>query len=124
MKQAIRSVALIVDDDEQQRASTRILLAETGLEVIEVSSAEEAIKMLRVGAHAIVLIVTAMQLPSFMSGARLAAYAAQWPWIRVVITSDDLQYSDDELPYPAVAMPKSWRPLDMLVQAEKAIALR
>ena len=123
MGQAIRSVALIVDDDEHHRASIRILLEETGLEVIEVSSAEAAINMLRVGAHAIVLIVTAMQLPSFMDGARLAAYAARWPWIRVVITSDDL-HSDDELPYPTVAMPRSWRPLDMLVEAEKAIALR
>jgi CheY-like chemotaxis protein len=121
MGQAIRSVALIVDDDEQQRASIRILLAETGLEVIEVSSAEAAINMLRVGAHAIILIVTAMQLPSFMDGRRLAAYAAQWPWIRVVVTSVDL-HSDDELPYPAVPMPKSWRPLDMLVEAGKAIA--
>ena len=123
MGQAIRSIALIVDDDEQQRVSIRMPLAETGQEVVEVSSAEEAINLLRVGAHAIVLIITSMQLPSFMDGARLAAYAARWPWIRVVITSDDL-HSDDELPYPAVAMPRSWRPLDMLVEAEKAIALR
>jgi CheY-like chemotaxis protein len=120
MGQAIRSIALIVDDDEQQRVSIRILLAHTGLEVVEVSSAEEAIKMLRVGAHSIILIVTAMQLPSFMDGARLAAYATQWPWIRVVVISDDL-HSDEKLLYPAVAMPRSWCPLDMLVEAGKAI---
>jgi CheY-like chemotaxis protein len=120
MGQAIRSIALIVDDDEQQRVSIRILLAHTGLEVVEVSSAEEAIKMLRVGAHSIILIVTAMQLPSFMDGARLAAYATQWPWIRVVVISDDL-HSDEKLLYPAVAMPRSWCPLEMLVEAGKAI---
>jgi FixJ family two-component response regulator len=43
MGQAIRSIALIVDDDEQQRVSIRILLAHTGLEVVEVSSAEEVL---------------------------------------------------------------------------------
>src|SRR6266851_465340 len=101
MGEAIRPTALIVDDDAQQRELIGALLEETGLEVVEVASSEEAVNMLRVGAHKIVLIVAAMHLPSFMDGARLAIYAQQWPWIRIVLTSEDWQ-SADELPHPAV----------------------
>jgi CheY-like chemotaxis protein len=122
MGQAIRPTALIVDDDAQQRELIGTLLQETGLEVVEVASSEEAVNILRVGAHEIVLIVAAMQQPSFMNGARLAIYAQQWPWIRVVVTSDD-QQSADQLPHPAVVMHKPWLPLNILIQAEKAIPI-
>jgi CheY-like chemotaxis protein len=118
---AIRPTALIVDNDTQQRELIAILLAEIGLEVIPVASSEEALNVLRVSARKIILIVTAMNLPSFMDGARLAIYAQQWPWIRVVVTS----YEEDpaeELPHPAVVMPKPWLPLNMLIQADKAMA--
>jgi CheY-like chemotaxis protein len=121
MGQAIRPIALIVDDDTEQRELIGTLLQESGLEVVEVASSEEAVNMLRVGAHEIVLIVAAMHQPSFMNGARLAIYAQQWPWIRVVVTSDDQQL-EDQLPHPAVVMHKPWLPLNMLIQAEKAIA--
>jgi CheY-like chemotaxis protein len=120
MGQAIRPIALIVDDDTRQRELIGTLLQETGLEVVEVASSAEAVNMLRVGAHEIVLIVAAMHQPSFMNGARLAIYAQQWPWIKVVVTSDDKQ-SADQLPLPAVVMHKPWLPLNMLIQAEKAI---
>jgi CheY-like chemotaxis protein len=121
MGRAIRPIALIVDDDPQQRELIGTLLEETGLEVVEVASSEEAVNTLRVDAHEIVLIVAAMRLPSFMDGARLAIYAQQWPWIRVVVTSDDRQ-SAGRIPHPAVFMHKPWLPLNMLIQAEKAIA--
>jgi len=120
MGQAIRSIALIVDGNTYGRELTGTILEEAGLEVVEVDSSEEAVNMLRVGAHEIVMIVVAMELPRFMNGARLATYAQQWPWIRVVVTSDDQQSAD--LPLPAVLMHNPWLPLDMLIQAEKAIA--
>lgn len=120
MRQAIRPSALIVDDDARQRELIGALLEEIGLEVIEVGSSEEAVNILRVGAQKIVLIVAAKNLPSFMDGPRLATYAQQWPWIRVVVTSYD-QQSEEPLPHPAVAMHEPWLPLNMLIQAEKAI---
>ena len=120
MGRTIRPTALIVDNDAQQRELIGTLLEETGLEVIDVASSEEAVNVLRASAHKIVLIVAAMNLPSFMDGARLAIYAQQWPWIKVVVTSDDKQ-SADQLPLPAVVMHKPWLPLNMLIQAEKAI---
>jgi CheY-like chemotaxis protein len=121
MARTIRPTALIVDDDSRERELIGILLEERGLDVIPVASSEEAVNVLRVGARKIVLIVAAMNLPSFMDGARLAIYAQQWPWITVVVTS----YDDDvveQLPHPAVIMPKPWLPLNMLIQAERAMA--
>jgi CheY-like chemotaxis protein len=121
MGQAARPTALIVDNDAQQRELIGTLLEETGLDVIEVASSEEAVNVLRVSAHKIVLIVAAMNLPSFMDGARLAIYAQHWPWIKVIVTSYDRQ-SEEQLPRPAVVMPKPWLPLNMLIHAEQAIA--
>jgi len=121
MVRAIRPTALIVDDDVQECELIGILLDEIGLDVIPVSSSEEAVNVLRAAARRIVLIVASMHLPSFMDGARLAIYAQQWPWIRVVVTSHD-EDVPDELPHPAVAMPKPWLPLNMLIQAERAMA--
>ena len=121
MARPIRPTALIVDDDAQQRELIGILLEEMGLDVILVASSEEAVNILRVGARRIALIVAAMNLPSFMDGARLAIYAQQWPWIRVVVTSHDEDVVEP-LPHPAVVMPKPWLPLNMLIQAEKAMA--
>jgi CheY-like chemotaxis protein len=120
MRQVVRPSALIVDNNAQQRALIGTLLEEIGLEVIEVASSEEAVNALRSSAQKIVLIVAAKDLPSFMDGPRLASYAQQWPWIRVVVTSYD-QQAEEPLPHPAVAMHEPWLPLNMLIQAEKAI---
>ena len=119
MGQSTRPIALIADPDTEQREFVGPLLEETGFEVIEVMAAEQALDILRTRAHAIVLIVAGMDQPSFLDGKRLALCAQRWPWIRVVVTSDD---SIDRLPPPAVAMPKPWLPLHMLIEAEKALA--
>jgi len=120
MAQAIRpNIALIVDDDENQRGLIGVLLEETGFEVVEVDSSAEAVNILRNSAHKVILIVAAMQLLRF-AGARLAAYAQQWPWIRVLITSDE-QQCPDQFSYATAFMSKPWQPLDMLIQAEKVV---
>jgi two-component system, response regulator PdtaR len=120
MGQVIRPSALIVDGETYSRELIATLLERAGLEVVEVDSSEEAVNILRVAAHEIVLIVAAMELPRFMNGARLAIYAQQWPWIRIVVTSDDQQSGG--LPPPAVLMLNPWLPSDMVIEAEKAIA--
>lgn len=121
MAQAIRpNIALIVDDDVDQRGLIGVLLEETGFEVVEVATSAEAVNILRSIAHKVILIVAAMQLLRFADGARLAAYAQQWPWIRVLITSDE-QQCPDQFSYATAFMSKPWQPLDMLIQAEKIV---
>jgi CheY-like chemotaxis protein len=121
MAQAIRpNIALIVDDDENQRGLIGVLLEETGFDVVEVDSSAEAVNILRNSAHKVILIVAAMQLLRFADGAHLAAYAQQWPWIRILITSDERQ-CPDQFSYATAFMSKPWQPLDMLIQAEKVV---
>jgi hypothetical protein len=57
-----------------------------------------------------------------MDGAQLARAACKlWPTVRVVLTSGDPGAGLADLPECVTFMPKPWRGLDVLVQAEKAI---
>jgi hypothetical protein len=44
-----------------------------------------------------------------------------WPTIRIVLTSGDPSAEPDGLPDCVTFMPKPWRGLDVLIEAEKAI---
>jgi CheY-like chemotaxis protein len=65
-----RGRALLVDDEELVRMSTADMLGDLGYEVIEAGSAEEALRLLRDGTSAD-LLVTDHLMPG-MSGADLA----------------------------------------------------
>ncbi|WP_406856142.1 PAS domain-containing protein [Alsobacter sp. KACC 23698] len=65
-----RGVAMLVDDEDLVRMSTADMLIDFGYDVIEASSAEEALKLVRGGAKAD-LLVTDHLMPG-MSGAELA----------------------------------------------------
>src|SRR3954447_6404544 len=115
-------VALIVEDDQELRALAAALLEETDLRVVEASSAEEALQYLRYNAGSVAFLFSDARLPSLMDGLDLArTVRLKWPWIRTVLTSgapleDDL---DNALRQGRV-MPKPWRPLEVLMEAEKA----
>jgi hypothetical protein len=46
--------------------------------------------------------------------------AASWPWIKVVVTSGAMDRPLNDRPRSAKFMPKPWRALDVLVEAERA----
>jgi CheY-like chemotaxis protein len=116
-------VALIVEDDKELRALAVALLEETDLRVVEASTAEEALHYLNYLADEVVFLFADVCLPSLMSGADLArTVRLKWPWIRTVLTSgapveDDLDQALRDVPF----MPKPWRALEVLMQAEKAV---
>ena len=57
-----------------------------------------------------------------MDGVQLAKAACTlWPTIRIVLTSGAASASLKGLPERVTFMPKPWRGLDVLVEAEKAI---
>jgi PAS domain S-box-containing protein len=81
-----RGVALLVDDEELVRMSTADMLADLGYEVIEASSAEEALSRLRSGLQP-TLVVTDHLMPG-MTGAQLArALKVERPRLPVLIVS-------------------------------------
>jgi PAS domain S-box-containing protein len=81
-----RGTALLVDDEDLVRMSTAHMLSDLGFEVVETSSAEEALELIKAGAAPDVL-VTDHLMPG-MSGAELASEArAVHPALPVLIVS-------------------------------------
>jgi DNA-binding NtrC family response regulator len=115
-------LALIVEDDPDVRALAAVLLEETPLDVVEVESAEAALDCLQERGGEVAMMFADVRLPGEMDGVQLARAATKlWPTIRVVLTSGDPSTRLDDLPEYVTFMPKPWRGLDVLVQAEKAI---
>lgn len=115
-------VALIVEDDFEVRGLAAALLEETDLKVVETSSAEEALDYLRRHAEEVAFLFADVRLPRLMDGLDLVrTVRLKWPWVRTVLTSGrplEQQYVD--VPREVRFMPKPWRALDVLMEAEKA----
>jgi len=115
-----RRVALVVEDDLDVRFLAVALLEETDLQVHEASSAEEALQYLRDHADEVALLFTDVRLPCLMSGLDLArTVRLKWPWVRTILTSGAPLDNFANLPREVRFMPKPWRALDVLVEAEK-----
>jgi DNA-binding NtrC family response regulator len=115
-------VALIVEDDADVRELAAALLEETELDVVEVGSAEAALECLQERGGEVAMLFADVRLPGEMNGVQLAKAACTlWPMVRIVLTSGDPGARSDDLPECVTFMPKPWRGLDVLVQAEKAI---
>ena len=114
--------ALVVEDDRDLRDLAAALLEETSLRVIETESAEQALYYLRERADEVAFAFVDVRLPCLMDGVDLArTVSLKWPWIRVLVTSGDPGARVDHLPRNATFMPKPWRALDVLVEAERAV---
>ena len=113
-------LALIVEDDDNQRALLSMLLEESDMEVLDCASAEAAVSVLdRIG-ESVCFLFTDVKLARAMSGAALAAKAKErFPQMDVVVTSGSLP---PELPGDAKFVPKPWRALDILREAQRAIS--
>ena len=115
--------ALVVEDHPEVRSIAATILEETDLKVEEVENAEQALSFLQEHGREVAMFFADVRLPGPMDGVDLARIAADsWPWIRVVVTSGFMDRPLDELPRTARFMPKPWRALDVLVEAERAVA--
>ncbi|WP_091716173.1 response regulator [Methylobacterium phyllostachyos] len=115
-------VALVVEDDREIRALAETLLEETELDVVGCDSAEAALAVLQARGGDVALVFADIRLAGQMDGLQLArAVATLWPRARLVVTSGH-DLPRPELPREAVFIAKPWRPLDVLVEAERAAA--
>jgi DNA-binding NtrC family response regulator len=115
-------VALIVEDDPDVRDLAAALLEETVLDVVDVESADAALAYLRERGGEVAMMFADIRLPGAMDGVQLAKAACTlWPTIRIVLTSGDPGATLDGLPDCVTFMPKPWRGLDVLVEAERAV---
>ncbi|MFE1598849.1 response regulator [Methylobacterium sp. ID0610] len=112
-------IAVVVEDDASTRDFAAAILEETDLDVIACETAEDALSVIRAHPDEVALVFTEVRLGGAMDGATLARTVdREWPEVRVVVTSEDGR--TQPLPDHAVYMRKPWRPLDVLVQAERA----
>lgn len=113
-------LALVVEDDPEVRALAETLLDETELDVVGCDSAEAALAVLQARGGEVALVFADVRLAGEMDGLQLAhAVATLWPRARLVITSGRF-VRRPEVPANAVFIPKPWRPIDVLVEAERA----
>ena len=115
-------VVLIVEDDTELRALATVLLEEADLRVVEASSGEEALHYLNEHAGEVALLFADVRLPCLMNGVDLArTVTLQWPWVRIVLTlGAPLEQNLDTALRHVRFMPKPWRALEVLMEAEKA----
>jgi CheY-like chemotaxis protein len=113
---------LIVEDDFEVRGLAAALLEETDLRVVETSSAEEALDYLRDHAEEVAFLFADVRLPCLMTGVDLArTVRIKWPWVRTVLTSGLAPGKDlADMPRDVRFMPKPWRALEVLMEAERA----
>lgn len=118
-----RRIALIVEDDFEVRGLAAALLEETDLRVVETSSAEEALDYLQNHAEDVAFLFADVRLPCLVSGVDLARIARlKWPWVRMVLTSGLPPENElRDVPQDVRFMPKPWRALEVLMEAERAV---
>ncbi len=116
-------IAQVIEDQPEVRNLAAAILEETDLDVAEAASAEEALAFLDERGPEVAMMFVDVKLPGRMDGVDLARIAAEsWPWIRSVVTSGAMDRPLNDLPRAARFMPKPWRALDVLVEAERAAA--
>ena len=118
-----RHVALVVEDEPRARELAAALLEEADLSVVEADSAELALAFMQRCGNDVALILADVCLTGAMDGVDLARVVAKlWPTVRIVVTSGNPGDRLARLPEQATYMPKPWRGLDMLMQAERAVS--
>lgn len=114
-----KPMALVVEDDENQRNMIAMLLEECEMGVIQCDSAEVAMQVLARVGPMLSMLYTDVSLAGKVDGIELARVAREhYPELRVIVASGyDI---GKELPEEALFMPKPWLPLDLLREAERA----
>jgi DNA-binding NtrC family response regulator len=113
-----KRTALIVEDDEIQRAVAALLLEDNDLEVLQCDTAEAASRVLDDVGSGLCLMFTDVNLVGSMNGVELARVAKEkFPALTVIVTSGNVA---PELPTGATFLQKSWRAADLVREAHLA----
>jgi hypothetical protein len=90
------------------------------VDTIECESAEAALATLLIGGREVAMI---RRLPGAMGGVDLAwEVKLRWPLLPMILTSGHPLERIRELPPGVAYMPKPWKPLNVVIAAEQALA--
>jgi CheY-like chemotaxis protein len=114
------SQALVVGSREDSRQIASTLIEESGFHVIEAENVDEAVELLSQSGRRISFVFADAASPE--DARKLTALIARkWPSIRVLVSLDRAAMDRAELPPSASRLHRPWRPLDLLIEAERAM---
>lgn len=114
-------VILVVEDEPDERFLASTLLEETGFQVIEAETAEQALALLKKQGDEIDVVFSDVRTPGSIGGFELARIiGVTWPRVHVILTSGDAGDQPSDLRVSATFLPKPWRALDILNLVEQA----
>ena len=112
---------MVVEDDALQSSLAATLLEEANFEVIECSTAEEAVAVIKRRDERVSLVFTDINLGNGMDGLDLASLVMEnYPRATVIVTSAHVRGRNRQLAKQTYFMPKPWVPLNLLMAAERA----
>ncbi|AMJ61081.1 response regulator [Bosea sp. PAMC 26642] len=93
-----KPVVLIVEDEPILRMDAAGFIEEAGIEVIEATSADDAIGILETHPE-INVVFTDIEMPGSINGLKLAfAVRNRWPWVTLIIASGRIRPQPSEMP--------------------------
>jgi hypothetical protein len=112
--------AMVIGEREEARQIASTLIEESGFHVIEAEGLVEAEDLLLLHGRKITFVfVEAANRAEARAVATLVS--KKWPWIRVLVSIEGAALDARDLPSGASQMHKPWRPLDLLIEAERAM---
>ncbi len=120
MGQALKiSEALVICSHADSRHIACTLIEESGFEVLEADTMEDGAAHLMQHAQSVSLVFA--EANDAEEARRLALLIQdQWPWIKVLVAIDHTAVAIADMPHSAILMRRPWRPLDLLIEAERA----
>ena len=103
-----RPAILVVEDEVLVRLELVDLIEESGFQVFEAGSADEAIKLMETnpGIH---ILITDVDMPGSMDGLRLSHYVRdRWPPVKIVVASGHVRVGAADLPEHGVFLDKPY----------------
>jgi len=114
---------LIVEDDQDLLHFTEILLGASEFDTIGCESAEAALAVMLLRGCEVTLVFADIRLSGLMDGVDLAReLKIRWPRLNIILTSGNGGERLAHLPPGVEYMAKPWRPLDVIIAAERARA--
>lgn len=118
----LKAIVLVVEDDALLRMAATDLVEDAGLQPIEASNADDAIRILeqRTDIH---IVFTDVDMPGSMDGLKLAAAVrGRWPPIEIIVTSGHRLVSAGDLPPGSIFFAKPYRDEDVVATLQRMAA--
>ncbi len=119
-KLPVGRTVVIVEDEYLVRDYATALLEVLGFPIADFPSGDAALDYLDRHASEVFVLFTDIRMPGSIDGVELARRVrASWPWIKIMISSGQVEAADVGLPKDVQFFPKPWVPIELLNAMER-----